>query len=92
MSANPATAVPFQRLAVAGVDDAGRIIHVQDLATLRDPRPEAGLVEVTIGGETSHVALLEDEALILVSVRLGEQWELAACIVPLLGTIEGGSR
>lgn len=41
---------------------------------------------------TPTVALLEDEALIVVSVRPGEQWELAACIVPLLGTIEGGGR
>lgn len=81
--------VAQHRLVFAGTD-RDRVIHLQDLATLRDPRPEAGLVEVTIGGETSHVALLEDEALILVSVRQGEQWEIAACIVPLLGTIEGG--
>jgi phage tail sheath gpL-like len=86
------TAAPWQRLAIAGVDDAGRIIHVQDQLTLRRPAEQDGLVEITIGGEVNHVALLADEAVIVVTVRQGEQWELAACIVPLMGTIEGGAR
>lgn len=78
------------RLVVAGMDPP-RLIHIQDLASLRNPRQQDGMVEVEIGGDTAHVALLEDEAVIVVTVRTSELFELAACIVPLLGTVDGGA-
>lgn len=82
---------PFHRLAIAGTD-ASRVAHIQDLATLRAPAPEDGLVEIAFGEERSHVAVLADEAVIVVTVRRADLWGLAACIVPLLGTIEEGGR
>jgi hypothetical protein len=68
------------------------VVHVQDLACLRDPAPQEGRVEILLGGERSHVAMLEGEAVIVVTVRRADALELAACIVPLLGTIEGGGK
>jgi hypothetical protein len=82
---------PRSRLVIAGTD-LDRVIHIQDLATLRDPAPQDGLVEITIGGETCHVAILEGEAVIVVTVRQGEQYELAGCIVTLLGPLGGEGR
>lgn len=77
------------RLVVAAVD-SDRIIHVQDLLPLRNPDYVGDVVEISlVGQDPVRIAVLADEAVIVVTVRESERWELAACIVPLLGTIEG---
>ena len=87
----PAAVAPWQRLGIAQTD-AERVIHIQDLATVRDPAPQIGAVAFDLGDDCPQldIPVLDDEAIIVITVRRSELWELAACIVPLLGPIEGG--